>query len=81
MSNIQFNDSAQYSCEVISLLDHVKAMGSITVVGTSVKTHVYSRSIGDTSKRTDVPSKIAHLLLLLFWTRRPTGPSQISVFV
>ncbi|TWW56067.1 Neural cell adhesion molecule L1 [Takifugu flavidus] len=32
VSNIQFNDSAQYSCEVISLLDHVKAMGSITVV-------------------------------------------------
>lgn len=36
VSDIQFNDSAQYSCEVISALDHITATGSITVVGVSV---------------------------------------------
>lgn len=36
VSNSQFNDSAQYSCEVISALDHVTATGSITVVGVCV---------------------------------------------
>lgn len=34
VSNVQFNDSAQYFCEVISVLDHAAVGGSITVVGT-----------------------------------------------
>lgn len=32
VTNVQFNDNAHYSCEVITDLDHVRETGSITVV-------------------------------------------------
>lgn len=33
MTKLHLNDSADYSCEVSTLLDHVTAKGSITVLG------------------------------------------------
>ena len=36
VANVQSEDSSEYSCEVITKMDHVHATGSITVVGVCV---------------------------------------------
>jgi len=36
VANVQSDDSGEYSCEVITTVDHVEATGSITVVGVCV---------------------------------------------
>uniref|UniRef100_H3BYV2 Neural cell adhesion molecule L1 n=1 Tax=Tetraodon nigroviridis TaxID=99883 RepID=H3BYV2_TETNG len=72
VSDVQFSDSAPYSCEVISALDHVTATGSITVVGPSDRPdppkHLFLSEVTDDS-------------LTLNWTPGPSHNSPITEFI
>uniref|UniRef100_A0A3P9I6Z8 Neural cell adhesion molecule L1 n=1 Tax=Oryzias latipes TaxID=8090 RepID=A0A3P9I6Z8_ORYLA len=69
MTKVHLNDSAHYSCEVSTVLDHATAKGSITVIARPLSPRSLTLSGGRDSK------------VILQWIEGPSHNSPITEFI